>query len=364
MTIQTHKKKGTHNWRLLLLLPLFLVSFVSARADDYGIEEIRKLVYQDTDLALERLDSLRKRCEKGNWKECSQSEIEFNYALINRNKDRIWTSQKHALNAYNLGKRPQDSEWMLEALRILCETYQENHNWMQMGKYAKIMESEGEQLNNYLGDWYVAHAQIMKIITESVSSHDEDAIQQLQDVSKRLDSYDKNKYFTGNMMLQYAIYQGQITLYRDWGEYDKAEKVIDKFLTEMEKNRNNPLNQRTHDDYLLTRYQLLIDKATVMHLQGKNGDEYIDEALQLNQKFPDVPLVYKEVGDYLYETHRYDDFARIIGGELNKRYGNVASPHARRKCSCCATPSSSRRKARAPRAKPGPTAPSRCTPTS
>jgi AraC-like DNA-binding protein len=299
--------KNTSKKASILSFLFVLLSVAVVHADVYEIDSINKLYVKNARLARIRIDSLQRRCEESDYRECSRSQLEIVYSLICSYLNEPALSIKHANNAYLYSSKDRYYGDLLTSLQILID------NELNLGfnklavEHTLLLKKEAEKSPEIYRGYFVPTA--LKYLSLSYSKNEIGKCNEMLDEAIRISKGTSDEY-----ILFYEISIWRAKCYLNVKDYARAEQIFIDILRHL---KSDSKYQRGHIDkvgYDIHYLNIYTQLAIVYVYLNRNTDAEItfNKAMALYEKYPDVPEVKNRIAQYLLLTCQYDELDKFV----------------------------------------------------
>lgn len=299
--------KNTSKKASILSFLFVLLSVAVVHADVYEIDSINKLYVKDARLARIRIDSLQRRCEDSDYRECSRSQLEIVYSLICSYLNEPALSIKHANNAYLYSSKDRYYGDLLTSLQILID------NELNLGfnklavEHTLLLKKEAEKSPEIYRGYFVPTA--LKYLSLSYSKNEIGKCNEMLDEAIRISKGTSDEY-----ILFYEISIWKAKCYLNVKDYAQAEQIFIDILRHL---KSDSKYQKGHIDkagYDINYLNIYAQLAIVYVYLKRNTDAEItfNKAMSLYEKYPDVPEVKNRIAQYLLLTSQYDELDKFV----------------------------------------------------
>ncbi len=280
--------------------------------DKYHIDSIDHIYVQQPRVALERMDTLRLRCEARNWVDCPRSRLEMVTALIYLYLEDQTNSLRHcyAVLEHSQGETKDDVWWSLMAYQYISTIYLSNEDWNSLAKSVENMEYIALNNKQYSWTtWYQSLSMMMKAEVMASQNHLDDAVA-LINSSRKLMSGDGIDYSTRchNLMETTAMLA---RLYAKAGKYEQSLKEYENLLHSID----NECAKYT--DGNLDNLTRLRSFSSMSHCYYELGDSvsaarYYNMAKELRKKYNEGYGVVEPMAKYLCRSEQYQELDSLM----------------------------------------------------
>ena len=290
-------------------------------------DSIESICNDNPDLALIRVDSLRKRCENNDWIECSMPRLESATCTIYKNKADYINTLKHGFASLKShSANPDDDKiWHLKSLYTISHQYITSQNWVMAAKY--IHEIDNLATNHEESHYYKAGTQLLQSLMLMMQYKTDEALDMID--STHVVMYQdtmtiegkKRAYKIESRTLQY---RGSINGFGS--NYQESENNYLKLIDLLLSADSVLMDESTRNQYLLYSYSYLSQLNTYMNKNKEAADNY-DKAIFYRNKITTGNRSTRTLADYLYRSARYDELDSLLLPILNSEESNNAILH-------------------------------------
>lgn len=313
---------------LNLLLPLLLL-FNNLSANNpldslYTIKAIDRLYPVDPDLALVRLDSLRRRCEIEGYNTVTRQHLNIIQSCAHFNKNEVRLGIHYAAEALKFARKSHDLGIELLSLHMLCNGYDLQKSDEKLSYYAHQLISLAPN-SPKSGAWYEAIALYYQANSAINGGNNKEGLRLLQLASNKVkqDQWD-------SLILGLDVVSKQAEVYCADQQYEKAWTLLSDLLKQLEATRPAVGGM----DLTGLRMGQLKCHSRLMDICRRLGKD--DEAISHYQQTVDLYAIYPTLPEtpfylsrYLLNTGKYKevetfltsllDRQRITGDTLNEQ---------------------------------------------
>ena len=294
--------------RLVLFFVITMLLPISAAADAYDIDSIDRLYVTNVSLAHSRIDSLKRRCEKNGYKDCSRSRMEVVYTFISEYEHRPARMISHAQEAYKQAVIEKCYENQLTALQMMIEGELELGFNKIAVYHINLMRAVANKAPKKSADYFIPTS--LKYLAMAYFTP--------KDIGKSIALLDEAIRCSKNIKAEYILYY-EITFekgirYMNVKDYRMAERTYREILRRLDTDsahRRGGIDKAGYDiNYLITYSQLAIVESYLNH--PHEAEIACARAKKLYSKYPGVPDINNRIAKYLSMTHRYDELDKFV----------------------------------------------------
>ncbi len=278
----------------------------------YNLDSIDALYVKQPVLALEQLDSLRRRCESEGWGDVSQQRLEMITAIAYKYLENPAMTIKHCYRVIELsqGTGMWDIWWRLMAYEYICSEYKISENWYHLAINVDAMDSVARAYPQYKwAMWYRSLALILRGQVIALKGDIQDGIEYIKAsrVMVQIEGADSNVVFYNKMQTTQAI----IELNIEQGYYARAIEENRDIL----KAATDTYGGLTNDNYYgLLHVRSFASLTWLFHKVGEidSAATYYDRTVELRGKFEDGYSVIEPLAKYLRDSKQYRELDSLL----------------------------------------------------
>ncbi len=298
--------------------------------DKYSLDSIDMLYVQEPRVALERLDSLRRRCQTNGWGDVSPQRLEMITAIAYRYLEDPVKTLEHCYKTIEMCPNNSRDEiwWKLMAYEYICNEYLKSENWYYLAiSVENMIELANENSQYSWTQWYRSLGLIMQgrvLFSQGNTQQGIELIEYAKELIVDNNSEERVVYYN-----QMQTSQALAELYSELGDYAKGVEYIRYRLS----LASNFLKETGNfNEYKLAHVR---GYATLSWLfqrmaQKDSAALYYNKAMEIRTSYRDGYNVIEPLAKYLSESKQYNELDSLLLPILNTpNHNNLINPYKR-----------------------------------
>lgn len=282
------------------------------QGDPYCLDSIDVLYVKNPDLALVRIDSLRRRCEANGWEECSRPRLEMINSIIYTYKEDPANTLHYAYNvlAVTTDLSEDNVFWRLMALQYISLAYSSSENWFMTARTVHEMETLAKAHGEKYA-WYESVALMIRsqmLMRQGETDLALQAIDQAQAVMMR-DTTRRGRSIAAHNRLDTEQFKADISL--SAGRLEQSKEIYENLLKFVETRDSTIIDNSLYDLTRMRVYATLCDVCQQLD-EPHAAALYYNKVLELQQKYHEGHSLTDPLSSYLFRSERYDELERLL----------------------------------------------------